>query len=241
MSRERAAIVLLATLATSACDGHAAPAAVQASASPAARTTSSASARRRLAIAAAFPGGTTLPSGNPQSPREFDSHRLVEMPFGPVLVSYGEILEAAHVDAGEIAVHYLSPTQTGFRLVKAFPKAVVLGSYGQMTRWEITRIFGGQPMIRAEGGYVGQGLGCTFLKLVSLTPDGPVAAATIPLSYEDKGARGSRGDRIHGSIEQLYGGRFVVRYSGTRSFTERYVRQGSRFVLQSGASKVPKC
>ena len=215
------------------------PVAVRAGPTPEQRA-EQAEAKRQLdlAVAAAYPEGTLVTGG--ASARQFDEHRLVEAPFGPVLVSRGHVLDGAHVDAGVIAVHYLAPSEDGFRLVRSWPEAAAVGSNGDLSEWSVSDKFSDLPMLYAEGGGTGQGYTCSYAKLVELTARGPIEAASIQTVYDDGGAR-QPGESYQGKIGEIVKGKgFTVAFTGTRSFAEHYVRQGDRFVPQ-GKSRLPAC
>src|SRR5690606_7890629 len=83
-----------------------------------------AAARLTAAMVAAFPEG---PSADVEGSKvDYADGKIVEAPFGPVLVSEGQVADAAHADAGYIAIHYLAAEGTGFRLTAAHPQAIVL-------------------------------------------------------------------------------------------------------------------
>jgi hypothetical protein len=200
-----------------------------------------AKAQLAAAVTAAFPRGTLISSGD-RPPRLFDDHRLIEAPFGPVLVSHGYVPNAAHVDAGAIAVHYLAPAEDGFALVRDFPEAVEVGSSGELSDWSVSDKFSDLPVIQAEGGGTWQGYTCSYAVLSELTPRGPIELARIQTAYDDSGAKETGAQSIEGKIGEIAKGKsFVVRYGGTRSFVERYVRRGDRFVREGGKSQVPEC
>src|SRR4051794_35440072 len=64
--------------------------------------------------------------------------RLIDAPFGPVLVSEGEVKDAAHVNGGRIAVAYLHPEGDHFAVLRNFPEAVVTGSSGHVGKWSVS-------------------------------------------------------------------------------------------------------
>jgi len=198
-------------------------------------------AQLAAAVAAAFPRGTLVAIGD-KPPRLFDDHRLIEAPFGPVLVSHGYVPNAAHVDAGAIAVQYLAPDKDGFTLVRDFPEAIEVGSSGELSDWSVSDKFSDLPVIQAEGGGTWQGYTCSYAVLSELTPHGPVELARIQTAYDDSGAKEAGAVSLDGRIADIVKGKgFTVRYGGTRSFVERYVRRGDRFVREGGKSQVPEC
>lgn len=198
-----------------------------------------ASEQLAAAVAAAFPRGTLI-AGASGTARSYDEHRLIEAAFGPVLVSEGRALGGGPADDGALGVHYLAPSETGFRLVQAWPEAVA--GDGELSGWGISEAFTDLPVIRTESGRTRQGIACATTMLTELTPRGPVELASIRTGYDDSGAKAQGATSLEGTIGGIAKGKgFLVRYSGTRSFAERYRRKGDRFVPEGGASRAPSC
>jgi hypothetical protein len=194
------------------------------------------------AIKAAFPTGTLVLGEDGGSPYAYDDSKLVEAPFGPVLVSHGHVPDAGHADAGRIAVHYLAPAETGYTLVRDWPKAIETGSMGDLSEWSVSDKFGDLPVVYAEGGGTFQGYSCATTILTELTPGGPKEVAAIRTLYDDQGAKDQGGQSYEGKIGDIVKGKgFTVTFTGTRSFTERYERRGDRYVLIGGKTQVPEC
>lgn len=196
--------------------------------------------RLQAAVAAAFPQGPTAP-GEDGEPYTFSNHRLIDAPFGPVLVSEGKAQDAAHVTPGRIDITYLKPAGTGFAVAKSYPAAVQAGSFGQMSEWSVSDRFAEVPTIDAEGGFTGQGYTCAVAVLTELRPSGPVEVGQVQTVYDDSGAEPNRPQSIEGkfaNIERNKG--FDVRYTGSKSFTEHYALSGGKYVRQ-GASQLPEC
>jgi hypothetical protein len=170
--------------------------------------------------------------------------RLAWPAFGPVLLSEGKVEDAAHVSAGKITIHYLRPAADRFEVVRAFPAGVVTGSSGQIARWSVSPRFTDWPVIVAEGGGTWQGYTCSWLTLTELRPDGPARLATVPLSYDDKGAKEDSAEArsIEGRILNIVRNQsFDVVYSGSRRFSEHYVRSGNGYAVAGGKSAMETC
>jgi hypothetical protein len=184
------------------------------------------------------------PEGRQGEEVRYAPGRLFKAPFGPVLISQGEVVDAPHVSAGRIAVHYLRPAGDRFEVAKAFPEAVVIGSFGKLSRWSVDPRFSDWPVIAAEGGGTWQGCTLSSLKLVELRPAGPVELATVLLSYDDVGANEDEtvGQDFHGKIINIVRNQsFDVVYSGSRAFSEHYVRSGSGYAVAGGKSQIETC
>lgn len=170
--------------------------------------------------------------------------RLIWPAFGPVLLSEGKVQDAAHVSSGKIAIHYLRAAADRFEVVRAFPAGVATGSSGQVARWSVSPRFSNWPVVVSEGGGTWQGHTCSWLKLTELRPGGPVELATVPLSYDDAGAKEDRADSISidGKVINVGGNQaFDVVYSGSRAFSEHYVRSADGFAVAGGKSRMETC
>jgi hypothetical protein len=187
---------------------------------------------------AAFPDGPIVQDGALRL--IFAESRLVDAPFGPVLLSQGQVENAAHVDAGRIAAHYLRATGDGFAVRRAFPVAVESGSLGRLSTWEVSDLFTDFPVLRTEGGGTWQGYTCAVVTLTELRPEGPREIALVPIGYDNQGAvtEGVAARSVEGRIDNIRRGRsFDVIFSGTESFTETYAYRNGRFVTTSGDSR----
>jgi hypothetical protein len=170
--------------------------------------------------------------------------RLVWPAFGPVLVSEGKVQDPAHASEGKLAIHYLRQAGDRFEVVRAFPAAVATGSNGQVARWSLNPRFSNWPVIAAEGGGTWQGYTCSWLTLTELRPDGPAKIATVPLVYDDSGARADGGEArsIEGKILNIARNQsFDIVYSGSRAFSEHYVRGANGYAVAGGKSTMPTC
>lgn len=170
--------------------------------------------------------------------------RLLWSSFGPVLISEGMVQDPAHVSAGKLAVHYLKMAGDRFEVVRAFPAAVATGSNGQVARWSLNPRFSDWPVIAAEGGGTWQGTTCSWLTLTELRPDGPVKVATVPLFYDDSGATPDSGGAgpIEGKILNIAKNQsFDIVYSGSRRFSEHYVRGANGYAVAGGKSLMETC
>jgi hypothetical protein len=220
---------------------------------PAAPDVSTLAPQERLAKAfeAAFgrPGSATVdaPAGASDGAEvvTYKPGRLIDAPFGPVLVSEGEVKDAAHVNGGRVAVTYLRPEGDHYAVVRHFPEAVVAGSFGHVAHWSVSPRFSDWPVVATEGGGTWQGYSCSTLTLTELRPAGPAEIATIPLVYDDSGAKteGEEVTILQGKIVNIVKDQsFDVDYLGGAGFTEHYVRSGGAYTLDGGGkSRVPTC
>lgn len=171
---------------------------------------------------------------------------LVEAPFGPVLLSPGEVQDASHVNSGKLAIAYLKQSDKGFDVVKKFVPAAETGSFGKIVDWSVSKSFGDNPVVSVNGAGNWQGYSCSTTTLVELAPDGPRQLVTVPMTYDDSQASaGKRATQITGTIDNIQPGKsFDVAYFGfgSKDFTEHYVRKGDSYVLATGGkSRMKTC
>jgi hypothetical protein len=98
-------------------------------------------------------------------------------------------------------------------------------------------------MVVAEGGGTGQGYTCSWLTLTELRPNGPAKVARIPLVYDDGGAMAAgEAKSIEGRLLNVVKGEsFDVVYSGSRAFSEHYVRGAGGYSVAGGKSIMETC
>jgi len=184
-----------------------------------------------------------VPSDGADEEVRYAPGRLIWAPFGPVLISEGKVQDPAHASAGRIAVHYLRPAADRFEVARAFPAAVTAGSNGRVARWSLDPRFSNWPVVVAEGGGTFQGYSCSSLILTELRPDGPARVASVPLAYDDKGAKADgTGRSIEGKILNIVKNQsFDIVYSGSRAFSEHYVRNAGGYSVAGGRSTMETC
>jgi hypothetical protein len=170
---------------------------------------------------------------------------VVEAPFGSVLISEGKVIEPAHASSGKIAAVYLKRLPKGFAVAKRFVPAMESGSFGTLESWRVSRAYGTLPVVAVSGGGTWQGYTCSVTTLLELAPDKPRELVTVALYYDDAGAveRGKRATTITGKIAHIVAGKsFDAVYSGSRRFTEHYIRRGNEYVLAGGReTRMPLC
>ena len=192
----------------------------------------------------------------------FTPDRIVQAPFGPVLLSEGVVSNGGHPSAGKVAVHYLRPRGKGFQVKRAFVPAVEVGSMGQFGDMEVRLDFGKYPMLLTDGGFSNMGVTCGSLVLTELRPERPVELLWVHDYWNDGGMRKGEGGLLNedgswrgeddltqikefiltGKVGRVTKDKsFDMVYSGSRRFTDRYVRKGDRYVLSGGPSKMVDC
>lgn len=174
---------------------------------------------------------------------EFRPGILLWTDFGPALVSEGEVIDAAHVSSGKIAIHYLQPAADTFQVARSFVPAVETGSFGRVGSWRISDAFSSHPVLYAEGGGTWQGHSCSYATLTELTPGGIVELARFPTHYSDAGAVVTgKPTEIDAEVTNIVRGKsFDVAYSGSRSWTTHYERRGGSYVAAGEPPQLREC
>ena len=170
---------------------------------------------------------------------------LIQAPWGPVLLSPGEVENPSHVNSGKLAIFYLKSADKGFEVTKRFVPAVETGSFGKIVDWSVSKSFGDLPIVTVNGAGNWQGYSCSTATLIELTPDGPKELVTLPMTYDDSGAVNGKGaTQINGRIDNIQPRRGfdIVYFAGSREFKEHYVRSGNSYALAGGAkSRMKTC
>lgn len=234
---------VVACLVASACDRHedppatvaVAPAAVAPAIAPPPVATLSPEQLTALAFRAAWGGPppierTETHEGQTDT-RTYRSGRLV--PLGGsrfALISGGQGGEG-HVNAGSIAVHYLTRVGEDFERVGSWPGLLVSGTWGQPPEWSVRTDLMPAPTLVIEAGGTWQGYTCTWAHLVELTPARPVVRVDqINTGYDSGGALGDAGESVEGRIlSGRKGETFRVRYTGDRTATVTYAKVGDEY------------
>jgi hypothetical protein len=199
--------------------------------------------RLDAAFAAAFgaPDSIVRRVGAVHEPTRFTPGALIDAPFGPVLVSGGEVIAPRPDSTGKLAIVYLRSGAAGLEPRRRFVPAIESGSMGRLDDFRVRSDLAPNPVVEVHGHGDWQGVRCGWITLLELRPDAPRELATIPSLYDDSEAGGGVA-RIAGEIGDVAPGReFEVTYSGSAEFRERYVRRGNAFVLASGKSRMRSC
>ena len=184
------------------------------------------------------PGSATVTVDGEQI--KYEPVALVDVEGAKVLVAKGSVIDAAHVTSGKVATVYFG--KDGRERSRNL-KALEGGSSGVIADVKINTRFGPLPMIVAEGGGTWQGYSCDMITLVELTPAGPRELVDVPTYYDDSGIDESAGTGVTltGKIANIRPGKsFDVVYSGSRRFTETWVRRGDKYELV-GETKMLSC
>ena len=198
--------------------------------------------QRALAFQAAF-------GGNPEIQVEderlrYSPGRLVWIGDRAVLLSPGENLDKCHACTGALAIHYLEPAGEGFRVTGSWPALIEGWGWGRApSDWTVSSAFAEYPVIMHEGAYTGQGVTCGGVTLTELRPGAPVQSDLIKTILSNQSGFGAdNGAEIDGEIVNIDKGvSFDVSYSGSRDFTETWVRRGDTWQLRDDETRMPIC
>jgi hypothetical protein len=187
----------------------------------------------RLAAKAAL-GRLEIRQNNVPGPGEttiIKADRLLELPFGPVLITTVTIDRGSHAESGALGVYYLRRVGVRYVLQNNWPKAVDGGGFGYPPDWSVTTRFTQFPAIYATAGWGGQGFACGWSTLTELTPSGPVESDTIFNSKSNRGVGFGKLDEANGRIANIRKSKsFDVVATGTSRFVEHYLFRKDRFV-----------
>jgi hypothetical protein len=178
--------------------------------------------------------------GSPEGLREMDENgvrvikpeRLLELPFGPVLVTSVRGEGADYADIGWLDIYYLRREGSGYRVLKSWPEAVGGSNHGEPPKWDVTTRFTKYPAILAHTERGIQGIYCSHSEIVELTPSGPRSSAMIDLSQKNlfPGDSDKTASEYRGRITNIVRGKsFDVSVTGTRRFTVHYVWRNGRY------------
>jgi hypothetical protein len=188
----------------------------------------------RMAAKAAI-GGLHVKQNNVPSPGEttiIKAEQLLELPFGPVLITTVKIEGGAHAEAGALGVYYLRRRRgEGFVLRKSWPHALDGNGFGYPPKWSVSNRFTEFPALVATAGWTGQGCTSNWLHVAELTPRGPTISGPIHTYYTFDHFGDGKPDELDGRIANIRKARsFDVVVHGTAQFSEHYVFRNGRFV-----------
>lgn len=158
------------------------------------------------------------------------------------LLSFGKNAQDCHACFGTIGVHYLTPKGERFEVSGAWPTQIGGAAWGEATAGlSVNREFSTYPVVMSEYGDMNQGCAYGGVKLTELRPEGPSNWQNVRTSYVYPVGDDQR-TSVEGLISDIRKDRsFNVVYKGSDSFTETYVRDGSKFVLTAKETRMPVC
>jgi hypothetical protein len=200
--------------------------------------------QRALAFQAAFGAEMSAVVEIDDERLRYSPGRLVWIGDRAVLLSPGENLDKCHACTGALAIHYLEPAGEGFRVTGSWPALIEGWGWGTApSNWTVSTAFAEYPVIMHEGAYTGQGVTCGGVTLTELRPGAPVQSDLIKTILSNQSGFGAdNGAEIDGEIVNIDKGvSFDVTYSGSRDFTETWVRRGDTWQLRGGETRMPIC
>jgi len=163
--------------------------------------------------------------------------RIVDLPFGPALLTKREIKDGCHACTGAIGVYYLNEANGKTTVTGRWPKAVEGWGWGAAPDdWSLTSDYTANPAIYASGGFTGQGITESSATLTELRPEGPITSDVIGTGFSNGGAVTDDGDgpapcEVTGRIANIQRDQsFDVVISGSVTGVDHYVKKGGRFV-----------
>jgi hypothetical protein len=159
------------------------------------------------------------------------------------LISMGDSDNNGHAQSGMNAIHYLRKTGAGYKVVGEWMGMGAAGTMGQPAlSYALTNKLGKNPYLITQGGGTWQGYTCEWTHLTELTPDIPIERGSFPSGYSNSGEMSNRKrQNIEGIITAAVPDvSFTVRFSGTRKFTQLWVRDEDKYNLKKGY-EVPEC
>lgn len=163
--------------------------------------------------------------------------RLLDLPFGPVLLAKREIKDGCHGCVGYIGIYYLKEEAGKLTLQSSHPEAVSGWGWGNApTDWQVLSKFTQNPAIVSKGSYTGQGITMSSMSIVELTASGPKASDLISTGFDNEGQvdPGDPGScLLHGEVANIVKDKsFDMIVSGAQTGVDRYRKVGGKFVAQ---------
>lgn len=168
-----------------------------------------------------------------------------------VLITKTELDPGCHYCGGSIGIYYLTLAGDTFTVTGKFPRATLLGSFGQAPTWSVSNDFGPSPTLVARNGTGGQGYACGSIELTELAADRPRRLVKVPADFDGTGdgPRPNPGSfQLKAEMGKVVPGKsFTMHYTGIRigtegaqNFSETYVRTANGYVV-AGKSKLQPC
>ncbi|MBD3728367.1 MAG: SHOCT domain-containing protein [Sphingomonadales bacterium] len=179
----------------------------------------------------------------------YDQGKVVWTDFGPVLLAEGTGNEPYPVALGTLGVFYLREVPGGkFEALRSWPDAIIGSIMANPPQWKVREDITDRPVVESSAGGVWQGYGCDATTLTELTPGGPKSLVTFDSHYDSSGAVEDGFETYDGVIANVVRNRsFDVRFTGTATIVQHFIRKGTGFVRvpaaseEMGESSIPTC
>lgn len=196
------------------------------------------------AFAAAFTGGKERVELDSGATMVYEPGALAWTSSGAVLISSGIVEDAGPNDFGALAVHYLKPEGTAFKVTGAYPNRIEGSLMGGPPKWVVSTDFGDKPVVVTETFGAWQGMACTTTALYELGGSEPVSLGAFRSGYDniESVGKGPKAVSITGSIRNIVKGEsFEVHFDGTSRFKQFFARKGATYVKTGGDGELPDC
>lgn len=196
------------------------------------------------AFAAAFGGSKERVELDSGATMVYEPGALAWTSWGAVLISSGTVEDAGPNDFGALAVHYLKPEGTAFKVIGAYPDGIEDSLVGGPPQWVVSTDFGDNPVVVTDTFGSLQGVSCTTTALYELGGGEPISLGAFRSGYDNIGAvgQGPKAVSITGSIRNIVKGKsFEVHFDGTSRFKQLFARNGTKYVKVGGDGELPNC
>jgi hypothetical protein len=196
------------------------------------------------AFAAAFSGGKERVELESGGIMVYRPGALAWTSLGAVLISSGTVDEAGPDDFAALAVHYLKPEGTTFKVTGAYPNGIEGSLMGGPPKWVVSTDFSDKPVVVTETFGSWQGVACSTTALYELGGGEPVSLGAFRSGYDNIGSEGQgpKAVSITGSIRNIVRGKsFEVHFDGTSRFKQFFARKGTKYVKTGGDGELPDC
>jgi len=202
--------------------------------------------REQLAKAfeAAFGGGKERVELDSGATMVYEPGALAWTSSGAILISSGILEHGGPTDFGTLAIHYLKPEGTAFKVMGAYLDGIEGSLMGGSPQWVVSTDFGDNPVVVTDTFGSWQGISCTTTALYELGGGEPTSLGVFRSGYDNIGAvgQGPKAVSITGSIRNIVKGKsFEVHFDGTSRFKQLFARKGTKYVKISGDGELPNC
>lgn len=175
------------------------------------------------------------------------AERLLQLPFGAVLLTSTQRPDGCHACSGFVGVYYLKDDGGKFKVTGKWPEAVSGWGWGNVPEWRLSSEYTASPAVVASGTDGNQGYFCGGTTITELTAKGPVTSFIATSTTNDGAVDPDTGTDMGGNPLRTLDGKIVgvqkgkslqVKVTGTESFTESYVMRGGKYVIASGETKL---
>ena len=160
--------------------------------------------------------------------------KIIDLSFGPVLLTNREIKDGCDGCRGYIGVYYLRENGQRTTVTGSYPKAVEGLAGGAVPNdWHLTERFTTFPAIYSIGSYSVEGITLDNASITELRPEGAITSDIIPISFSNEGEVDDDHPlcEIKGRITNVVKDQsFDVPVSGSIAGLNHYDKRAGRFV-----------